>query len=85
MDPYLLSDLTDGPPEILGLYTMAVVTHLTGHGELHHEHLLQNRTVHHLKINNKSLTELSDYKIFSQLGGAGFRKKNLQGRLRLNR
>lgn len=46
---HLLSDLNNSFPEVLGLHTVAVITHLGLDDKLYHKHLLQDRTIHHLK------------------------------------
>lgn len=44
----LLSDLHDCFPEVFGLHPMAILTHLMQDDKLHHEHLLQNGSIHDL-------------------------------------
>jgi hypothetical protein len=46
---YLLPDLDHSLPEILSFHSMAVSTHLGLNNIIHHKHLLQDSTIHHLE------------------------------------
>lgn len=66
---YLLSNLDDCLPEVLGLHTMAVVAHLGLNDKLHHKHLLQDGAVHHLErktLNGKQISciQILCFKLF---------------------
>lgn len=45
----LLPQLDHSLPKVFGFYTMAVITHLRLDDKLHHEHLLQDGSIHHLQ------------------------------------
>ena len=45
-----MSDLDRGPPEILGLSAVTLVTHLMMDVIFHHKHLLENSPTHYLRV-----------------------------------
>ena len=63
----LLANLDTGPPVILGLHTVTVLTHLVVNYKLHHKHLLQDGTIHNLTTQSHTI---SAYNVTLDIQGA---------------